>query len=75
MSQFRLAIEAGVDHTLISRYESETRHPLRDTVDRLCDGLRLSRVDAAKLHIAAGYVPSGPMRRVVLQAVEEAGQP
>lgn len=61
-SQERLALEAGADHTLISRLESGKREPTRDAVLKLAAGLDLRTVERDELLILAGYTPSAMQR-------------
>lgn len=56
-SQERLAHEAEMDHSLVSRLESGQRAPTREAVDKLARGLTLSAEQKDQLLIAAGYFP------------------
>jgi transcriptional regulator with XRE-family HTH domain len=56
-SQERLAHEAEMDHSLVSRLESGQRSPTREAVGKLARGLDLSVEQKDQLLIAAGYFP------------------
>lgn len=56
-SQERCAAECAMDHSLVSRLESGQRAPTRETIGKLAAGLALSREDAERLHLEAGYLP------------------
>ena len=56
-SQERLAAEAAMDHSLISRLESGQRSPTRDAIDKLARGLALQPEQKDRLLIAAGFFP------------------
>lgn len=56
-SQKRLARQAGIDHTTMSRIESGTYDPSRKMVEALAAALELTRFERVTLHVAAGYVP------------------
>lgn len=56
-SQERLATEAEIDHSLVSRLESGQRSPTREAIDKLSRGLRLEQAEKDRLLIAAGYFP------------------
>lgn len=57
ISQSKLALHAGFDHSYVSRLESGSRHPTRDAVLALAGILDC---DPAPLLIAAGYLPDDP---------------
>ena len=54
-SQGRLAKEAKLDPSFVSRLEAGTRTPERDTVNRLSDALVLPISDRDRLLAAAGF--------------------
>src|SRR5919199_2811290 len=56
-SQERLAAEAEMDHSLVSRLESGQRSPTREAVAKLARGLELSDEQKDRLLIVAGYFP------------------
>lgn len=56
-SQERLADQAGMDHSLVSRLEGGQRTPTRDAVEKLARGLELLADGKDRLLIAAGYFP------------------
>ncbi len=56
-SQERLAHEAEMDHSLVSRLESGQRSPTREAVGKLARGLELPAEQKDQLLIAAGYFP------------------
>ena len=56
-SQERLAHEAEMDHSLVSRLESGQRSPTREAVAKLARGLDLPQERKDQLLIAAGYFP------------------
>ena len=56
-SQERLAHEAEMDHSLVSRLESGQRSPTREAVTKLARGLELAAEQKDQLLIAAGYFP------------------
>lgn len=55
ISQSKLATAAGLDHTYVSRLESEQRIPSRDTVTKLCEQLDLGEFDTWNLMASAGF--------------------
>lgn len=60
LSQSRLAGLAGFDHSFISRLESGTRTPSRNTVIFLGIKLGLNPVESDSLLAAAGFMPGDP---------------
>jgi transcriptional regulator with XRE-family HTH domain len=56
-SQEYLALEAGMDHSLVSRIENGQRRATREAIDKLVTALRLPRMDADGLYLAAGFIP------------------
>jgi transcriptional regulator with XRE-family HTH domain len=68
-SQERLAFEAEMDHSLVSRIESGQRNPTRDAIGKLARGLELDRERTEALHLAAGLLPgtidAGDLRAAV----------
>lgn len=58
-SQAKLAAEAGVDGSYVSRIEDGSREPSRETVSMFCRVLDLAATDQNRLYVAAGYVPPG----------------
>lgn len=68
-SQERLAAEAEMDHSLVSRIESGQRHPTRDALGKLATGLELDRGRTEDLLLSAGYLPdtidAGELRRAL----------
>lgn len=69
-SMERLATEAGIDHSLISRIESGARNPTRDTIARLARALDLDDDSAAEFSLAAGFVPDGIDRDTLRRALD-----
>jgi transcriptional regulator with XRE-family HTH domain len=59
-SQERLAAEAEMDHSLVSRLESGQRSPTRDAIGKLARGLELAPEQKDHLLIAAGFFPDQP---------------
>jgi transcriptional regulator with XRE-family HTH domain len=59
-SQERLAAEADMDHSLVSRLESGQRSPTREAIGKLARGLELAPEDKDRLLIAAGFFPDRP---------------
>ena len=59
-SQERLAAEAEMDHSLVSRLESGQRSPTRDAIGKLTRGLELAPEQKDRLLIAAGFFPDQP---------------
>ncbi len=64
-SQERLASEADMDHSLVSRLESGQRSPTREAIDKLARGLRLEGAEKDRLLIAAGYFPEHAENAIV----------
>jgi transcriptional regulator with XRE-family HTH domain len=58
-SQYRLAEEAEIDDSYISRLETGDRMPGRDVTERLIVGFGLNEQDADRFRLAAGYAPKG----------------
>jgi len=54
-SQGRLAQQASIDPSSVSRFEAGSRTPERDTVNRLADALVLPLIDRDRLLAAAGF--------------------
>jgi transcriptional regulator with XRE-family HTH domain len=54
-SQVKLAQEAGLDPSTVSRFEAGSRAPERDTVLKIADALVLPVVDRERLLAAAGF--------------------
>lgn len=63
LSQAALGRAAGLDHSLISRYESGERTPERATTLALADALALTDGERDLLLLAAGYAPCHPSVR------------
>jgi transcriptional regulator with XRE-family HTH domain len=59
-SQERLAAEADMDHSLVSRLESGQRSPTREAIAKLARGLELPTEQKDRLLIAAGFFPERP---------------
>ena len=59
-SQERLAAEAEMDHSLVSRLESGQRSPTRDAIGKLARGLELAPEQKDRMLIAAGFFPDQP---------------
>lgn len=59
-SQERLAAEAEMDHSLVSRLESGQRSPTREAIGKLARGLELVPEQKDRLLIAAGFFPDQP---------------
>lgn len=57
-SQERLAAEAEMDHSLVSRIESGQRNPTREALGKLARGLELDRERTEALFLAAGLLPA-----------------
>lgn len=76
LSQQALARRAGVYPSEVSRLESGTRHPRRETVEALAGALDLSPLDADlerdRLLLAAGYAPHD-LAEMVLAACQRLG--
>lgn len=57
LSQNRLSIEAGYDHSYVSRIENNSRRPTREALERFLDAMQLTGTDNAyELMDAYGYV-------------------
>lgn len=56
-SQERLSIESEMDHSLVSRLESDQRTPTRGAILKLSLGLQLTPQDRDRLLMLAGYMP------------------
>lgn len=56
-SQERLALEAEIDHSLISRLEAGQRNPTPDAIGKLATGLALDPAATEALYLAAGLLP------------------
>lgn len=54
-SQARLAVEAGLDPSSISRFEAGTRMPERETILKLAEVMVLPVVDTERLLAVAGF--------------------
>lgn len=63
-SQERLAAEAEMDHSLVSRLESGQRSPTRDAIGKLARGLELAPEQKDRMLIAAGFFPDQPENAV-----------
>ena len=57
VSQSRLALRAGFDHSYISRLERGTRFPTREAIHAIARALELPPNKTARLIIAAGFLP------------------
>lgn len=55
-SQERLAMEAEMDHSLVSRLESGQRGPTRDAIGKIAAGLELTPHTRDDLLMAAGFL-------------------
>jgi transcriptional regulator with XRE-family HTH domain len=63
-SQERMAAEAEMDHSLVSRLESGQRYATREAINKLACGLGLLPADKDRLLIAAGFFPDNPENAV-----------
>lgn len=61
LSQSRLALAIGCDHSYISRLESGERQPSRRIVADIARACDCSPVDTAELLALAGYAPDDPL--------------
>lgn len=61
ISQSRLAEAAGVQHSFVSRLESGSRSPSRNTVVALADALGATDSERANLLGAAGFASQTPI--------------
>lgn len=59
-SQERLAAEADMDHSLVSRLESGQRSATREAISKLARGLALNAEEKDRLLITAGFFPDQP---------------
>jgi transcriptional regulator with XRE-family HTH domain len=57
VSQSKLALRAGFDHSYVSRLESGARTPTRDAVDQLATALELTGIQHDELLVSAGFLP------------------
>jgi transcriptional regulator with XRE-family HTH domain len=57
ISQSKLGELAGLDHSYISKLESNHRNPDRSAVDKVARALNLSEVSTDKLLAGAGFLP------------------
>lgn len=55
LSQNRLSLEAGYDHSYVSRIESDSRTPTREALSRFIDAMELEEETADQLMDAYGY--------------------
>jgi len=60
ISQMALGNRLGMDHSIVSRWESGQRWPLRENVAACADALGLTGDDRARLFLAADYRPDEP---------------
>jgi transcriptional regulator with XRE-family HTH domain len=56
-SQEKLAEQAEMDHSLVSRIEHGQRRPTLEAIGKLVKGLQLTQMDADGLYLAAGFIP------------------
>jgi len=57
LSQVRLGVRAGYDHSYIARLESGSRAPTRDAVSRFAEALDLAESEQDDLLLSAGFAP------------------
>jgi transcriptional regulator with XRE-family HTH domain len=57
VSQSKLALRAGFDHSYVSRLESGARMPTRDAVEQLAKALELEPIGRDELLASAGFLP------------------
>lgn len=55
ISQSKLALAAGFDHSYVSRLESGARKPAREAVDQLADALNATPAERDQLLTSAGF--------------------
>jgi transcriptional regulator with XRE-family HTH domain len=67
-----LAVQAGFDHSTISRFEAGTRFPTNGSVWALSVTLGLDTADRSALLVAAGYWPGETGAVLVLDALHAA---
>lgn len=73
VTQNRLAKDAGLDHSYISRLVAGQRHPTRRVVLRIADALDADVQMRDRLLVAANYMPEDDwLRQVVYRWVEAA---
>lgn len=58
-SQEYLALEANIDHSLISRIEGGQRVPTAYSIGRFCEAFELGQQQADEFWLAGGLVPPG----------------
>ena len=68
VSQSRLGVLSGYDHTHMSRIESGERRPTREALGKIATALRLGDAERDELLIAFGFRPERPESTI-------AGQP
>lgn len=56
-SQERLAVESDMDHSLVSRLESDQRNPTREATLKLSEGMALRPDQRDRLLVLGGHVP------------------
>jgi len=74
-SQGKLATQAGLDTSSISRYEKGQRAPDRETVIAVADAMALPIVERDKLLVAAGFLPSSWEEPLVADLAELLADP
>jgi transcriptional regulator with XRE-family HTH domain len=57
VSQSKLALRAGFDHSYVSRLESGARTPTREAVEHLAAALELDGIQHDELLVSAGFLP------------------
>ena len=67
-SQDRLADEAAMDHSLVSRLESGQRNPTREAIGKLALGLGLTDTEWDELQMFAGFLPHRPEATIADEA-------
>ncbi len=69
-SQERLAAEAAIDHSLVSRIESGDRNPTRDSLTKLSRAMELTEGERDRLFLLAGFTPPGLDMGALAELVE-----
>ena len=68
ISQSKLALAAGFDHSYVSRLESGARKPAREAVEQLADALKVTPAERDQLLVSAGF--TGPVDATALALMD-----
>jgi transcriptional regulator with XRE-family HTH domain len=59
LSQARAGARCGIDRSYIGRLLTGERRPTHEVVERICGALQATQRERFRLHVAAGYLPTG----------------